>query len=142
MKIALGWKGRRWFHKLSGIYRKSFRFLKRWMLCGNRENKTWQRRQTEHIRSSDQNVGEVEHGVSWTPPPSFLRLIYNSPVWQLLTITGLNFAVLSTFYLNSTYASILKDEALLWCLQSLRASLLPHSCCLSLFENKAHETVT
>lgn len=32
------------------------------------ENKTWQRRQTEHI-SSDQNVGEVEHGVSWTPPP-------------------------------------------------------------------------
>jgi len=34
------------------------------MLCGNGENKTRQRRQTEHRRRSDQNVGEMEHGVS------------------------------------------------------------------------------
>lgn len=107
MKIAMSWKGRRWCHKLSGIYRKSFGFLKKWMLCGNGENKTWQRRQTEHIRSSDQNVGEMEHGVSWTPP--LFTFIYSSPVWQLLTIIGLKFAVLSTFYLSSKYASILKD---------------------------------
>lgn len=110
MKIAMGWKGRRWFHKLSGIYRRSFRFLKKWMLCGNGENKTWQTGQTEHIKSK-KSWSKCWRDGAWrflNLPSPFLRFIYNSLVWQLLTIKGLNFAVLSTFYLSSKYASILK----------------------------------
>ena len=70
MKIAMGWKGRRWFHKLSGIYRRSFRFLKKWMLCGNGENKTWQRGQTKDIKSKKSWSKCWRDGAwrSWTSP--------------------------------------------------------------------------